>query len=191
MPAIDANLPRKDYVFAEAKVSAPVFFAPGHALTADQAAWASKELASTIGNGFGGDIRRAIAKLDAEEPGVKHTLTDLGWDMQSKYDERFAAYEFSGNSRSPARDAAEAMAFSMAENIVAAMPKVVALGVTKLRRTKREDGRTVFTALVDQYLEKHPELLEQAKAVLAAAGDEEEASDELDLSDTGGEEAGE
>lgn len=168
--------------FAGHDVIVPAVFAPGDALTEPQAGWINGQIATVIGNAFGGALRRA------KEAGKPLEATE-GWTAQEHFNELFAEYEFSGNRRgdgsgSVTRDPVQALVIFLAKEAIKAKIKAKGLKVKDFMDAKVEvGGETVskFTLLTEEYIEKHPELEDAARAQLEAQAPDSD-DDDLDLS---------
>lgn len=127
MPQFDASAPTLDRKFADFDISVPAVFTEGHALTDAEAAWVNGQLATVVGNAFGGFIRRS------KEANKKFSIDASG--AQSKFDEIFADYEFGagrGSGKASGTDPVDALARALAvadlkARIVAAGRSVKAL----------------------------------------------------------------
>src|SRR4029077_4198418 len=114
--------PRGTYKEQGLQVEMPSVFAEGHVLTANKAKWMTASVASTVGNAYGGDVRRALETLDKEREAAveaktytgpyalnkdgaptkkpaKAAVADLDWDHQAKLLEKFAGYELGAQTR--------------------------------------------------------------------------------------------
>lgn len=195
MPAIPTSAPRVERKFAGLTIQAPSVYSAGYVLTAPDAAWVNATLASTIGNYFGGDIRRALTALDTEraaqlkaktytgpmdDTGKKPapaTFADLDWDAQAEFDAKFAAYVLGESNRggggSEPSNPVERLVRLMASEAVKALIVRKGQSVQTWMRTKEKDadGNEVssFTRLVGQYIERNGDALTaSAEAQLAA-----------------------
>jgi len=202
MPTPNTSLPTLTREFAGISITVPSTFAEGHALSKDEAGWVNSQLATVVGNQFGGYIRRAKEALDAkrleafkakkydgpmDETGKRPapaTFADLGWDAQKVFTDLYTDYDLAGNRRgdgTPARDPVTSLVNFLASEAIKAKLKAKSLNIRTYMTTKMVvDGEeiTAFANLVNQYIDAHPELVDQAKAQLASAAPQD---DELDL----------
>lgn len=205
MPQANTSLPPMKRNFAGIEFLVPQAFDVGHALTADEASWVNSQLATVVGNQFGGYVRRAIEAIndsrtkahkaktydgpldDSGKRPAQATFADLGWNAEETFNDLFTEYSFAGNRRGDgttvARDPVTALVQFLAKEAIKAKIKAKGLKVKTFMDTKvhTPDGEEIskFMELVGQYIAAHPELTDTAKAQLAADSD---TSDDLDLS---------
>ena len=207
MATANPNAPALSREFAGHPISVPAVFTEGHVLTSGEAAWTNGQVATVLGNAFGGAIRRALEALDKErnEAHKNKTYTgptvegkngkpipapaefaDLDWNPQSKFDEIFSAYEFAASTRGSGNgaksDPTTALARTYAEVDLNARIASKGRTATEFRKVKMEDGRTKYTHLVDaQFESKKADYLERAKAEMADAAASVTEDDGIDL----------
>lgn len=78
MPATTAETPTKAYTFADIAFTVPQPYAAGAVLTAPEAAFLNQSIASRVGNGYGGEVRRALTLLNAERAAQHKAKTYAG-----------------------------------------------------------------------------------------------------------------
>lgn len=165
--------------FAGYEVIVPAVFGPGDTLTSDAAEWANSQLATVIGNSFGGALRRA------REAGKPIDGEGTSFNAQAYFNELFDAWSFGQRKGegSTARDPVEALVQFLAKEAIKTKIKARNLSVKAFMDTKIDVGGesvSKFTLLVEEYIEKHPELHDTARAQLEAQSAEDD--DDLDLS---------
>ena len=122
MPQFSAEHPTITRKIQDIEVTLPQLFVEGHPLTANEAKFVNERLNSIMVNAYGGDIRRALEKIDAERAEAhkekkyqgpwamdekdptkeahprkpaKATVSDLPadeWDHQARVNEKFTNY---------------------------------------------------------------------------------------------------
>lgn len=217
MPKFDPSAPTADVEFVGVKLKAPLAFADGATLTPLETKFLNRALISTVGNQYAGDVRRAVAALTEDRikaavtapkaqeaalatftktgtvpPSVtKATTSDLDWDHQAKFLDKFTNYTLGVNNRSgdgpSTSDPVAAFTRTLA---VAEVNKLIAannLKVAAFQAHKEADGRSRYVHLIEDYIAQNPHLADIAKAQVAAmqAAKEEAAASatgSLDLS---------
>lgn len=209
---VDANVERKAFESKGHKLSIAQPFTEGHTLTANEALFVNRQLASVTTNILASWLNREVERLNAENDkllastdkaerakakakGPKgepaYSVADVP-GVQEKYDEIFAAYEpgvtTRGSGGGAAHDPVQSIANSIAWEQLKVRLKAKGFKVNSVKAEKKAD-------LVAQWLEKNPAILETAKAQFAASDTPTSADEDLgDLFDglEGGEaEAGE
>lgn len=66
MPHFDENTPRAKYKVQDMDLLIPHIYAEGHTLSEDEALFLNTRLASLMVNGYGGDLRREMTRIDDE-----------------------------------------------------------------------------------------------------------------------------
>ncbi len=210
MPTINTSLPTTSRDFAGITFAVPAAFAEGHALTAGEAKWANFVLGSVVGNSYAGYVRRTLAAIDADraaqakaktysgpmdESGKKPapaTVADLGSiDHQTQFLKVFSEYELgasnrgSGTGTTTKTDPVASLVNFLAKEAVKALIIKKGLKVKTFMDAKVMVGAeetSKFMSLVADYKERHPELVDQAKAQLDAQNEGTSDDDGLDLS---------
>lgn len=177
MPAIDTSTPRVARKFAEHAIQAPMPFAEGHALTANEALWLNTAVAGTVGNHFGGDIRRA------REAG-KDALA--GTTAQDAFDAKYTAYVLGESNRGgdgfTAADPVTAAAKAIATAKVKELLTSKGYKVGDVQKAKSADGKTSkFAELVSKFTEANPWVLALAESQVAAMASQTDDLDGLDF----------
>lgn len=206
MPKPYENAPTVTRTFADVTVLVPAIFAPGHALSANEAKWANTMVGTVVGNAFGSRVRNGLKALDAErKAAVKAkkydgpyaedgkspapaTLADIVADPIAAFNELYESYEL-GAGR------------AMGEGKAATDPVttlVRTLATAEIKRRILSKGRKVkefmdakvtvvgeeisaFSNLVNQFIAAHPELEDTARAQLEAlAQSDTSEEDEFD-----------
>lgn len=192
---ISPETKRLDQVVQGVTVKAPHPFAEGHQLTADQAGFLNRSLATRIGQTLGQRIKKEHESLTAKEKeaaakeGREPVLVSLedhvaSKDIQALLDADYADFDFSA-TRGPGAapvDPVARLARTMAEAKVKTLPAVIKHGVGKLMKSKASEGtdyRNKWDELVSQYLGRHPEIVDAAREQLASQPAPEENYDEL------------
>lgn len=201
MPAINTTLPRPSYKFMGQTVTIPYNWSTGDTLTENDAKFINRSLASVVGNLLGSRIRTEVEALqkaeaakpeadrrrDPKDPTKFYTFTseDLpaGW-AQAKADEVFLAYTPGvTNTRTGSGASAHDPVQSIADNI--AWEKIKPLlakkniAINKVKADKRRE-------LIEGYLAKFPDIMEQAKTIFAAATTPTDSADDDDGLDFSG-----
>lgn len=118
MPTIPADAPRGNFKFYDQPVTLPLVYAAGQTLDDNLAKFLNQQVATTVGNRFGAQVRKELEVVDAERAkaakegtytgptvdvldakgnvkGTKPapaTAADLGWDFQARIEEVFANF---------------------------------------------------------------------------------------------------
>lgn len=210
MPAFNSETPKGNYKVLGVPLTIPHVFAAGHALTEEEARFVNRQLASVTVNAYGGDVRRAMEKinegrLEAYKAGTytgpTFTETVRGkertspvlitqaaelpdWDHQAKIDAKFTEYEVGvsqrGGGGGGATDPMEAIIERLASTAVKDIIKRKGRSVQKFMRTKDEEHGSAFKRIVAEYTEGHRESL-QALAEAQMAALTEQSGDGDDL----------
>ena len=166
MPTFTAKTPTIAREFAGHAIAVPAVYVGGHILTADEAHWLNGQVATVVGNAFGGTLRRNDGNLPE------------GYiDAQTLFNDIFADYTLAPSTRGtgaskPKSDPIASLARSFAEADLIAKIEAKGLEVRKFRTTKEADGRTSFTRLLDAQFEKGKEdYLDRAREMFADAAD--------------------
>ena len=203
MPHFNETHSRGQYKVQGLHVEMPSVFAEGHVLTANEAKWMNGSVASTIGNAYGGDVRRAVELLDKERADAvtagtytgpyalnkegaptkrpaKATVADLTWDHQAKLLEKFAGYELGSQTRGVGKSLVDEIAHNIATAWVKNYLKTKGQSIKKFMDAKNADHGSEFGRLVNDYLtKKHDDIYAQAQAQIDGGA----GSDEMDLGD--------
>lgn len=190
--------PRGKYKFAGVDLTAPHVLTAGHTLTDAEASAFNRFIVSYLGNSFGGWVRRSIEAANAErtEQAKKGeytgptvvvgqnkkgediiapapvTLADFDTDFQAKFDEMFAEYVIGESNRGgggESLDPVEKIVRQLATAKVKELLKAKGKKINEVMAAKKDDGGSVFLSIVDQYVERHSDVLRaQAQAQLDA-----------------------
>lgn len=196
---IHADTKRAAQVIQGVTVQAPHPFVEGHTMTSDQADFFNRTLATRIGQTVGQRIKKqheaaiaaekAAAAKESREP-VLVSLDDhlKGVDLQKELDSDYADFDFTSQRGpgGPSVDPVEKLARQLAEAKLKANPKIVAIGVGKLQKSKPTEGSDFpnkWAELINTTLERNPDLRDTARAQLEAAKAETEANEYGDLLD--------
>ena len=211
MPSFTPDTPVGNYKILGMSLTIPHVFAEGHTLTANEAKFVNRQLASVTVNGYGGDVRRALSKIDSARekafedktysgptttvkikgkdtqvpsPATYSDLTD--WDHQSRLNEKFAEYELGVSNRGGAggggSDPLEALIERLATSMVKDLLKSKGRSIQKFMRTKDEEHGTAFKRLVSEYIDKrYDALVPLAEQEQARMQAEQAASADIDL----------
>ena len=199
----NSNLPALSRSFAGYDISVPAVFAPGDTLDADAANWVNGQIATVVGNAFGGALRRARETLDAErakafkaktytgpvdEKGkpAPATNADVCADPAAKFAEIFADYSLAsnrGSGEAKTSDPVASLVRTLATQAVKA--KIIAKGLKvrdfiTLKVTQDGEEMSKLTALVNDYIAAHPELHDTAQSTIDNVR-AEGASEDIDL----------
>lgn len=184
MPQIDPASPTATHKFAGHDITVHYPYAEAHVLTAAEAKYLNRTLATTIGNAFASAIRREVDTYNAANPKKPITADTLAWDWQAKFDEMFAAYEPGVSNRSsgtgrtsgdPIAKAAHSIAAAKVKELLASKGK----NIRQFMSTKAPNSEvTMFNTLVAQYIERNAWVNELAASQVAAM---QSASDDLEL----------
>jgi len=192
-----------NYKFVGHIVQVPLHFSEGQALTALEARFANRQLASTVGNVFASAIKRLVAAKQTEadaldddaydaagysrdEAGNRIPLDSTAIDeatAQSTFNSIYDGYEIGANNNrgdgtAKEHDPVEAIARNMAWEMVKGLLKKANRKVNSVKADKKNE-------LVDAYLEKFPAIRLGAQAQWDAA----QAADVSDVDFDLGEEA--
>lgn len=66
MPTVPPNTPTRVFTFSDIDFEVPTPYAAGRALTAPEAGFLNSAVASRVGNGYGGEVRRALTAINAD-----------------------------------------------------------------------------------------------------------------------------
>lgn len=196
MPTISPSHPRHDYKFSGIPIKVPHPFASGHTLSTGEAHFLNRQLASYVGNGYSGEIRRELKKIDDEraaafkaktytgpltEPDAKGkqfpapaTPTDLSWDHQAEFDAKFDGYVLGesnrGSGETSTKDPVAQFAHTIASAKVKELIKAKGLKVTQFTAssTNNDQGVSKFGQLVAQYIAANSWVEELAKSQVEA-----------------------
>lgn len=189
MPAIDPSAPRTMHAVNGVEIEVPYQFTDGHELTANEARFLNRTLASTICNYYAGDMRRAVEAHNKAHPKAKITVADLDWDHQAEFDAKFTEYELgvsnrgdgTGTAHDPVSKAMRAIAAAEVKKLITAK----GLKIGAFFAAKDDNGVSKFDALVAQFTEKNAwvrTLAERQVEEQAAMADEIDAGGlDLDL----------
>lgn len=191
MPEINQASAKANYKFKGHTVAIAPHFTEGHVLSANDAKFANRQLASVIGNMLGQALNRKVEALqkaeDAKESGFKanedgtryqFTAADIS-DVQALTDEIYTNYEIGvSNYRTGDGSSARDPVKSIADNIAWERIKVL-LGNKNIKvgSVKAEQR----AKLIAQLHEKDPSILVQAKATYEGSA-ADASTDGLDLS---------
>lgn len=205
MPQINPSVPTTKREFLGISFDVPGAFAPGDTLDETTAKWANFMVGSVVGNSYAGDVRRELAKLNAEraaafkaktydgpldEKGKPAAATpaDLSTDHASAFAEKYANFKLGVSNRSSAAPKGADPTATLAHTL--ATLAVKALIIKSGRKVKdfmdakvTVDGEEVskFSALVADYKAAHPELIDQARAQLGDIAGSDGDTGGLDL----------
>lgn len=182
---IDPSTPRGNYKFAGIDLTAPHPFAAGHVLSDAEARGFNRFLVTTLGNSFGGFIRRGVDAANAERkaqfaagtytgPMIDGPLTkkgeptsipapvtaaDFTFDFQAKFDEMFADYSIGESNRGGGGSEPVSQLDKIVRQLATAkineLLKAKGKKIADVREAKRDDGTSVYTGLIAQYTERH------------------------------------
>lgn len=194
MPTISPSHPRHDYKFSGIPIKVPHPFSEGHTLSTGEAHFLNRQLASYVGNGYSGEIRRELAKIDAanleafkaktytgpvvgEGKAAKPapaTPADLTWDHQAEFDAKFDGYVLGesnrGSGETSTKDPVAQFAHTIASSKVKELIKAKGLKVTQFTAssTNNDQGVSKFGQLVAQYIAANFWVEELAKSQVEA-----------------------
>lgn len=189
-----AEAPRHAFKFKGIEVQAPYTYAEGHTLTANEATFINRNLASVVGNLLSGRIQtridalvagdkeKGIAPLSKEDALAQVKASGLDKDFtswQDAYDAAFADYEPGVNNRGEGGSGGSVDPVQKVANQIADTKVREALKERNIP-FKKVQGE-VFTNLKAQYIEKNPWVLELARQQVAATQAAGPAVDEDDL----------
>ena len=208
MPQFTDETPRAKYKVQGLAVEMPLVFVEGYALGSNEAKWANGALASTVGNAYGGDVRRAVealnkAREEAHKAGTytgamdakgkkpaPATVADLTsedgspWDHQARILDKFANYVLGSQTRGVGKSLLDEIAHNLATAWVKNYLKTKGKSIKLFMDTKNAEHGSEFARLVADYLAKrHDEVYAQAQAQIDAANEPVGEGDELDLGD--------
>lgn len=197
MVQVTETTARTGFKFKDVPVQVPMPYSEGHALTANEATFVNRQVASVIGNIFAGDINRAIAKVDearakALKEGTLDTalLNDDGtakaatfadvvnadgtpFDWQAHFDTKYGAYEPGVITRGEGQarvSPLDRIANDIASGKVKELLDKNSIPFAKVRGEK-------FNAMVKDYRAKFGWVDQLAQAQLDAIGQHSEAPD--------------
>lgn len=208
MPTIPADAPRGNFKFYDQPVTLPLIYSAGMTLDENLAKFLNQQVATSVGNRFGAQVRKELEVVDAERAAAfkagtytgpmdesgkkpvpaKATAADLGWDFQAKIEEVFTAFtpgvfQRGGGGGATASDPVAAEIRRLAGVAVRDVYKAKGVNYQAMLKATKEDGRSAYAHHVDQYVAlKHDQLkaiVEAQFAAMAAA----KSDDGLDLSD--------
>lgn len=178
MPTFTSTTPRIPVTVAEVKITSPAPFAAGQPLTALQAAFLNRAVASAVANVHSTSISKLIKGNDTTPAAPKPDAATI----QADFDTRYAAFEPGQVNRvsvgTPVDSVAKA-AHQLATQKVEELLRSKGKKVADIRAAKRPDGSSVFSHLVTQYLAADPSILELAKALAAQMATKTAAPDLL------------
>lgn len=200
MPQFDASTPRLSRVYQDHPVTVPAAITGGHTLTDTEAAWVNSTVATIIGNGLGGVIRREIKKVDDHRAALHKqgkydgpmkgkvpaaaTAADLnGFDPQETVDELYAKYVLAPGAEKSASDPLSKMIRALAEADASA--RIKAKGHTVAAFRKADASTDAHANRYDEFVakiifDKGDTFRAQAEAVLSAGAATTE-DDDADL----------
>lgn len=193
MPAIQESAPRVMHAVNGVEIEVPYQFTDGHELTANEAKFLNRTLASTICNYYAGDMRRAVEAHNKANPKHKITVADLDWDHQAEFDAKFTEYELGvsnrgegGGAHDPVARAMRAIAAAEVKKLITAKGlKIGAFFAAKIVKNGVEISK--FDDNVAQFIERNSwvrTLAERQVEEQAAMADEIDAGGlDLDLPD--------
>lgn len=191
MPEINQASSKANYKFKGHTVAIAPHFAEGHVLSANDAKFANRQLASVIGNMLGQALNRKVEALQkaedakesgfkANEDGTRYQFTAADVDgVQALTDEIYTNYEIGvSNYRTGDGSSTRDPVKSIADNIAWERIKVL-LGNKNIKvgSVKAEQR----AKLIAQLHEKDPSILVQAKATYEGSA-ADASTDGLDLS---------
>lgn len=192
---ITTSTPRVAKTYADIPFSVPQPYAEGYVLTATDAAGVNSLVAQRWGNSQAGAIRRELQALGekniklckAKSPDAlydttpegkrtphKFTIADLpaDRDWQAEFDALVAEFELGVSNRGTGgsgSDPVERLATNLSSEAVKAELKKRGYNIRQFILTPAADGvGSALSKLTRDYLAKHPELREAAKAQLAS-----------------------
>lgn len=166
-----------DFTIQNLEFSASLPYAAGHVLNAAEAATLNQTRIENLRNNFASTIKAKIAEIGKETPPREELSEEEKSELQAQFAEYEASYEFQGkrSTRTPV-DPVKREATKMAREAITAALKEKNLTPSQLVEGKMDE-------LIGQYLEKNPQVTEEAKrrveTVKSLAGD---ALDGIDLS---------
>lgn len=152
-----------DFTIQNIPFEAAAPYAEGHVLSKQEAAVLNQTRVENLRNNFAGVIKKKLEALSKEEP----PRTELSDDEIAGLKEEFASYEdsyeFQGKrtSRAPV-DPVKREAVRMAKDTITAALRGKGIEPKNLVEGKMEE-------LISGYLDKNPQVLEEAKARVEAA----------------------
>lgn len=210
MPAFTSDTPRLSRTYQEQEVEVPAAYTAGHVLTEPEAGWVNSTVATIIGNGFGGYIRRQIAAVDKERaeahkkghykgPTVEGknkkgeaialpapaTVDDIAnFDPQAVFDDLYGKYVLAPGADKSASDPVSKMAMSIAEADLISRIKAKGHTVAAFRKapasTDAHSSRFA-EALAHRFGADEERYRAQARAALEAGASTDEGDDDLTL----------
>lgn len=203
MPTFSETTPRVAYKFAGIDFSVPAPYSEGHVLLPNEATFMNRMLAGTMGNQYAGDIRKEVAKLDAERAEAfkaktytgptttdakgktipaPATVTDLTWDHQARFIEKFTNYTPGASTRGTGAGGSSDPVVQMARSLALAKVKELVakkgLKIMDLYKSKNAEGVSKVDQLVTDYIAKNEWVLALAKSTVEATQGHD---DDLDL----------
>lgn len=205
MPHYTAETPTIERKFIDHTFRVPSVFTDGHTLTPNETKWLNSQVASVVANAFSGDVRRAVSALTVNrieaaitgeakqkaavaaftksgkvpEGVIAATVSDLGWDLDAKFAEKFEDYELGVSNRGSGLSTASPIDSLMRSLATAKVKHILTsrgLKVKEYMDAKEADGTTsVFSGMVRDYIIRFSDdLRANAEAQLADAAGEDE-----------------
>lgn len=182
MPHFEPTAPRISLKVAGLALTAPAPFAEGHTLTAPEAAYLNRQVATSVANPI-------PAALKAENEAT--VAKGLVWvqpsaeELQTQYDARYATFTLGQSNRTSGEtstsDPVTRFAREIAKTELNKLLKAKGKNIREVMQAKREDGSSAYTYLVSQFLAANPQITDMAKAQVEAM---DAASYSLDFGDT-------
>lgn len=179
MPKFDATSSLHDHKFSDIALKVPFIFTEGHTLSALEALFLNRQVASVVGNAFGGWVRRTTEKMTPKEKANFFSTTDF----QAKFDEDFAAYELGANNRSSGGTSVDPLtrfARAIAEPKINELLKSKGIKVNKVREVIEANGKSKHYNLITQFIERNSWVTALAQQQLDAMASTTDNGDLLD-----------
>jgi hypothetical protein len=192
MPKFDTNTPRIPVVVHGIELQAPALFKEGDALPSSIAKYLNQQIATDVAKPLPSRLKAGTLKLkdskgaDLPVPGENEAASDeFKSALQAAYDERFGAFEPGESNRIGVVtvDPVTKLAREFAEPKVTEILTKQGYKVADAKKVKQDNGRTLWSNLIDQFVEANPWTRtlaqQQIDAYNAAAA---QAAGEFDLS---------